>query len=68
VFGWSGGALILEALHISLWARIALIVVFLGVVVVVELLFYRWNNGRWPAVEEAGNRDEANARTESAPD
>ena len=58
-----GGALIPEALHISLWAKIALIAVLLGVVLGVELVFYRWNEGRWPAVAAAGNRDESNAGT-----
>ena len=56
-----GGAVVLEFLHISLWAEIALVAVLLGVVLVVELVFFRWNEGRWPAVETAGNRDESNA-------
>ena len=63
-----GGALILEALHISLWAKIALIAVLLGVVLGVELVFYRWNEGRWPAVATAGNRDESNAGTAGSAD
>ncbi len=56
-----GGAVVLEFLHISLWAEIALVAVLLGVVLVVELVFFRWNEGRWPAVETAGNPDESNA-------
>ncbi len=56
-----GGAVVLEFLHISLWAEIALVAVLLGVVLLVELVFFRWNEGRWPAVETAGNRDESNA-------
>jgi hypothetical protein len=56
-----GGAVILEALHISLWARIALIAVLLVVVVAVEVVFYRWNEGRWPAATTAGDRDASSA-------
>ena len=52
---WLVGGAVMEFLHISLWAEIALVAVLLGVVLVVELVFFRWNEGRWPAVT-AGRR------------
>ena len=56
-----GGAVVLKFLQTSLWAEIALVAVLLGVVLVAELVFFRWNEGRWPAVETEGNRDDSNA-------
>lgn len=46
---WLGGtALLLEVVQASWWWAVAL----LAVVILVELAFVRWNEGRWPTVDE----------------
>jgi hypothetical protein len=55
---WLVGLVVLmDVLHTGWWAPIAL----LAVVVVAELVFLRWNEGRWPVGTSAGNRDEPSA-------
>ncbi|HTG48569.1 MAG TPA: hypothetical protein VK646_13030 [Actinomycetota bacterium] len=50
----AGVAFMMEILHTPLWGPIAL----LAAVGVVELGFYRWNEGRWPGVADEP-KDEA---------
>jgi len=51
-----GLTILMEILHTGWWAPIALLVV----VLVAELAFVRWNEGRWPVGTTAGDRDEPN--------
>ena len=46
---WLGGMVVLlEVVHAPWWWA----VVLLGAVIVVELAFVRWNEGRWPSADE----------------
>jgi hypothetical protein len=57
-----GVAMILEYWDTSLWLRVLVAVLLLGAVGLVELVFVRWNTGRWPLQASRDDRNESNPK------